>query len=370
MAGKVVQSGCMIGKPALLVRQEGQTLVCTACRWYCRIPENFVGICSVRANVNGKLMLLVHGKVASYHADPIEKKPLYHFLPGSQIFSLGTFGCNFGCEFCQNWEISQTPKQVKAEALKKESSPVATQKIIEFIKQNSQTLPPEKIVEICLTRHIPSIAFTYNEPAIFAEYAADTMRLAKKHHLFGVFVSSGFESKEAMALLDPYIDAYNIDLKGATEEFYQKVCHTRLAPVLETITEVYRRGKWLEITTLLIPGLNTDEKDIRWIARFIAELSRDIPWHVTAFYPQYKMMDLPPTNLETLKYAYEIGKEEGLRFVYCGNIPDRSTESTFCPSCKTLLIERFGFLSRIKNFDPKTGRCGHCQEKIPGVWKQ
>lgn len=340
---------------------------CTACKWYCVIPEGFVGVCSVRANVGGKLKLLVENYAAAYHIDPIEKKPFYHFFPGTRIFSLGTFGCNFGCEFCQNWDISQTPKFVKTESIRAKKTPI--EGIEKFIKKHSVYLPAEKIVELTLKYNLPSIAFTYNEPTIFAEYAYKTMKIAKKHGLFGVFVSSGYESKETLDLMEGYIDAYNIDLKGATEEFYQKVVHTKLKNVLETIEEIYKHGKWIEITTLVIPGYNDSEKDLRFIAKFIAGLSKDIPWHITAFYPAYKFTDVPPTSFSSLEKAYEIGKEEGLNYVYTGNIPNKDTESTYCPKCGNILIERFGYSVKVKGLDLETGKCKNCGLKIPGVWK-
>lgn len=355
-------------KQAILYKKRGRQLICTACQWYCPIPENFTGICSVRVNIKGKLYLLVHSLASSYHIDPIEKKPLYHFLPGSGIFSFGTYGCCFGCDFCQNWEISQTPKILKKELVSKRKLFKVTPSLIDFINKNSIKLSSKEIVDYCLKHHIPSIAFTYNEPTIFAEYAYDTMKIAKKYGIYGVFVSSGYESKETLDLLEEYIDAYNIDIKGGTEEFYQKISHTHLKPVLTTVQEIFKRGKWIEITTLLIPTLNTDEKQIRFIARFIASISKDIPWHVTAFYPHYKLLHIPPTTYEILQKGYEIGKEEGLNFVYTGNIQNKNTESTYCPSCKTLLIERRGYNTRIKNFDMNKGRCQKCKKLIPGIW--
>ncbi len=346
---------------ARLFYRSKSLLVCTACRWHCRIPPGLVGLCSARANMGKQLYLLTHSRAASYHADPIEKKPLFHFLPGSLILSLGTCGCNFGCEFCQNWEISQASKTLgtkKAVEIKK------------FIDKNSGRLPPAKIAADCLAQDIPAIAFTYNEPTIFAEYAYDTMKLAKKHNIYGVFVSSGYESEETLNLLEGYIDAYNIDFKGATEEFYQKVCHTKLAPVLETMAEIYRRKKWLEVTTLLIPGLNTQQKDLKFIAGFIAGISKDIPWHVTAFYPHYKMTNRPPAGAEMLRRAYEIGREAGLRYVYSGNIPGLDYESTFCPNCKQLLIARRGYNVRVEGLDLQYGQCQKCHEQIPGVFRR
>jgi pyruvate formate lyase activating enzyme len=376
----------VIGQPASLQKSgPGNLATCTACRWYCKIPKNFTGVCGVRLNYRGKLRLLVHSLTSGAGIDPIEKKPLFHFLPGTPIFSLGTYGCPFACDFCQNWQQSQSPKLIKQDTAHQSGSAFVN-RLTRFISANSTPLPPKKIVDYCLQNHLPSIAFTYNEPAIFAEYAADTMKLAKKHQIRGVFVSDGYESPEALELLDPYIDAYNIDLKGATEDFYWKYCHVHLEPVLKTIKDIYHRSKWLEITTLLIPKLNTSEQHLSWIADFIKSLSPDIPWHISAFYPAYKMTDIPSTDYQTLQKACQIGKRAGLNYVYTGNtspIPSAlrhsgqgktspsniNTESTYCPQCHQLLISRQGFTATIeKDFDPQTGQCRNCHHTIPGIW--
>jgi len=345
-------------------------ITCTACQWYCKIPPGGLGVCGVRANLKNKLYLLVHSYPSAVNLDPIEKKPLFHFLPGSLIYSIGTLGCNFGCQFCQNWQLSQSPKLLRNQVIKQTGSVnQATKAVQKLIKEQSIYLPPKKVVAQALASGVKSIAFTYNEPTIFAEYAYNVMKEAKKHHLKGVFVSSGFETKEALNLLDPYIDAYNIDLKGASEKFYQQVTHTKLKPVLKTIKEIYRRGKWLEITTLLIPGYNTSQKDLKFMAQFIASLSPDIPWHVSAFYPHYKMLHVPPTSLNILKRAYQIGKKAGLKYVYTGNIPHQDTESTYCPNCHRLLIKRQGYLTENVGLDLKKGQCRFCHTKIAGVWQ-
>ena len=358
-------------KKAILYKKlKNKTVKCTACKWYCHIPNGSTGLCGIRLNKGGKLYLLTHSLPEAISIDPIEKKPLFHFLPGSEILSIGTYGCNFGCEFCQNWQLSQGPKIIRTQALQQKLSPrQASHLITKFIQDNSQKYPPTQAVKDALKYKTPSIAFTYNEPTIFAEYAFDTMKLAKKHNLYGVFVSSGYESKETLNLMENYIDAYNIDLKGATEKFYITYSHTHLKPVLETIEEIYQRKKWLEITTLLIPGLNTAKKDLEFIAHFIASLSKDIPWHISAFYPHYKMLDIPPTDFKTLLYAYKIGKRAGLNYVYTGNIPHTKTESTFCPHCGALLIKRENYQVEIKNLDLKKGRCKKCGAKIAGVWR-
>ncbi len=357
-------------KKAKLYKKEDNGLVtCQACKWYCKIPEGGLGVCGIRTNKGGDLYLIPHSKPTAIAIDPIEKKPLFHFLPGSAIFSIGTMGCNFACEFCQNWELSQSPKLVRNEVIRQtKSAQQATELVIELIERNSIDLPPEEVVKKALEHGCDSIAFTYNEPTIFAEYAFDVMKEAKKHGLKGVFVSSGYESEETLDLLEGYIDAYNIDLKGATEDFYKNISHTSLKPVLETIKSIFKRGKWIEVTTLLIPGYNTSKKDLEFIANFIADLSVDIPWHVSAFYPHYKMLDVPPTSLEDLKRAYDIGKKAGLKYVYTGNIPNVDTESTYCPKCGELLIKRHGYQTQNVNLDLEKGACKICGEKIAGVW--
>ncbi len=358
-------------KEAVLYKKsKNKAVICQACKWYCNIPNGFTGLCGIRLNKNGKLYLLTHSQPAIIAIDPIEKKPFFHFLPSTQILSIGTYGCNFGCEFCQNWELSQTPKLIRIKALQNKLSPSKTSRLIkEFIDNNSYRYTPKKALTDALKYEVPSIAFTYNEPTIFAEYALNIMKLAKKYNIRGVFVSSGYESKETLNLLDKYIDAYNIDLKGATEKFYIRYTHTHIKHVLETIEEIFSRKKWLEITTLLIPNLNASKKDIRFIARFIKNLSPNIPWHISSFYPHYKLRDIPPTPLKTLIKAYEIGKEEGLNYVYTGNIPNTDTESTYCPKCGELLIRRNGYNVELKNINLNKGICKKCGFKIAGVWK-
>jgi pyruvate formate lyase activating enzyme len=343
---------------------EENRLKCKACSWYCNIPEDSTGICGVRQNNDGDLYLLVYGKAVASNLDNIEKKPLYHFLPGTKIFSLGTVGCNFRCKFCQNWDISQTTALIKKEFKDKEKQTV---KLGEITKKG-QDLPPVKILNYCLENDIPSIAYTYNEPAIYFEYAYDTAKMAHEEGIKNVFVSNGFETKEALEKIYPYLDAINIDLKGFTEGFYRDVCGGRLEPVLENIKRVYEMGIWLEVTTLIIPTKNDSDKELTEIAEFIKSVSPDIPWHVTAFYPQYHMMDLPPTPPETLEKAYDIGKNAGLKFVYTGNIPDLKGDDTNCPNCDETLIERHS-LACEKCVVDKDGKCPSCGEEIPGVWK-
>ena len=330
---------------------------CLACNHYCAIKPGESGICGVRRNFDGKLYLVTYGRAAAVHIDPVEKKPLYHFLPGSPIFSIGTVGCNFKCQFCQNWEISQfrdfyvDPKTGEPD------------------RWIGEYWPPEKIVETAQAYGVDLIAYTYNEPTVWIEYAHDTAKLAVERGMRNVFVSSGFETKYAWDYIEPYLHAINIDLKAFSEEFYRKITGTRLKPVLENIEYIggEKWGKiWLEVTTLIIEGYNDDEEQLRGIARFLASVNPNIPWHVTAAHPAYKMLHIPITSHRTLIKAYEIGKEEGLKFVYVGNVRDPERSSTYCPKCGELLIYRDGY--HVEERWKERGVCHRCGEKIPGVW--
>ncbi|MCH8328924.1 MAG: AmmeMemoRadiSam system radical SAM enzyme [Nanoarchaeota archaeon] len=336
---------------------------CTACKQNCIISPNNTGICSVRQNRDGRLYLLVYGKAASFNIDPIEKKPLYHFMPKTEIFSLGTVGCNFSCGFCQNWDMSQITKDLKNKLLKEKKIADIDVEISKF----GYNLSPEKIVEICSEKNIPSIAYTYNEPSIFFEYAYDTAKLANKKGIKNVFVTNGYETEEALKLLKPYLNAMNIDLKSFNDEFYKKICKARLQPVLDTIKLAHELGIRIEITTLIIPGKNDSDAELKKIANFISSIDKNIPWHVNAFHPDYKMVDIPSTSYETLNKAYNIGEKAGLKYLYVGNIHDDKHSNTYCPKCKTLLIKRDGYFTSIENL--KNGKCKKCSEKIAGVWK-
>jgi len=334
--------------------KEGK-IQCLACHNYCIISEGQTGLCGVRQNNKGKLKLLVNNQAAAVNLDPIEKKPLFHFLPGSIAFSLGTLGCNFGCEFCQNWDISQAPKNQD------------TRYKIQDTNSWGEEWKPEKIVNYCQENNISIIAYTYNEPTVWTEYALAVMKLAKKAKIKNVWVSNGYFSDQTLKLIAPYLDAINIDLKSFREDFYQKIIHAHLEPVKENIIKVWQLGIWDEITTLIIPGFNDSLKELKDIAEFLVKISPDLPWHISAFYPAYKMLNIPPTSKETLLKAYEIGKKAGLKYVYTGNIPDENYESTYCPKCGAKLIERWG-IGMIKN-NLKDGRCPQCGEKIAGRWK-
>lgn len=345
-----------------LVRNRVQ---CRACSWYCKINPGFTGICGVRENINGKLYLLVYGKpLHGLSIDPIEKKPLFHFLPGSEILSFGTYGCNFGCEFCQNWHMSQIPRLLKQEQKD-------YHRALDVLKKKIKRLTtwlPEKIVESAQRNGYPSIAYTYNEPAIFFEYAYDTAKIAHKFGIKNVFISNGYESEEALDKIHPFLDAINIDLKSFNNDFYLKICKAQIKPVLENIKRCFRTGIWTEITTLVIPTLNDDKEELKRMADFIVSVSPSIPWHLSAFHPDYKLLNLSSTPVETLYQAYEIGKKAGLKYIYLGNIIDPEYSSTYCPKCQTVLIQRTWNRSGVINMKKK-GICGTCAEKIEGVWR-
>jgi pyruvate formate lyase activating enzyme len=333
-------------------------------------------------NKGGELGLLVYGKPIAVHLDPIEKKPLYHFLPGSSAFSIGTIGCNFSCKFCQNWDISQVTKEVKAGGL----SGSAYEKEIGKIcsdgmglrwgeegreKRDDEWLSLEKAVETCVSGGIPSIAYTYNEPTIFIEYARDIGVRARAAGIKNVLVTNGYESPECLEFCRDWVDAMNIDLKAFSEKTYASVCGASLKGVLDTIQRAVEMGIWVELTTLVIPGMNDSEEELKKIARFIARLSCDIPWHVTAFYPCYKMMDREPTSDATLMRAWEIGKAAGLKYVYTGNILG-GHHNTECPKCGEILIKRSGMgceENKVAVGRNGTGKCPKCGEKIAGVWR-
>jgi len=289
---------------SLYEEQENKKVRCNACDHRCVIAENRRGICGVRENRDGKLYSLVYGKIIAEHIDPIEKKPLYHFMPGSFSLSIATVGCNFRCLHCQNADISQISKEKPEE--------------VEILGED---IKPQKIVQDALDDKCPSISYTYTEPTIFVEFALDCMKLAKEEGLRNVWVSNGYMTKETLNLVGEYLDATNIDLKAFTEEFYRDVCGAKLKPVLENLIEIKKRRIWLEVTTLIIPGKNDSEKELKQIADFIKnELGEDTPWHVSRFFPYYKMKDIPPTPVEKVYQAVEIGKSVGLKYVYAGNV--------------------------------------------------
>ncbi|MBD3363414.1 AmmeMemoRadiSam system radical SAM enzyme [Candidatus Dojkabacteria bacterium] len=349
-------------KATLFKKTKEKKIQCLACSHYCKIPTEQTGICGIRENKDGELYLLVYGKAIAANIDPIEKKPLYHFMPGTKIFSIGTIGCNFQCSFCQNWDISQMSRTIKRR-LKAESK----EKDFEAqVTKMGYDLPPEKIIEYCQKKDIPSIAYTYNEPSIFFEYTFDTAKLAYEKGMKNVYVSNGYASHEAIDKIAPYLDAINVDLKSFSEEFYQKICKASLKPVLDNIEYYHKKGIWMEITTLLIPEENDSEEEIKQCAEFIASISKSIPWHISRFHPAYKMKDKASTSPKVLNKAYEIGKEAGLKYVYVGNIHDEKHQNTYCPECDELIIKRNWGYSKIINME--NNQCGECGYKVEGAW--
>jgi len=335
-------------KEALFYRtEEGGTVHCSLCSHHCKIKPDRRGICGVRENRGGTLYSLVYGKIVSANPDPIEKKPLFHFLPGSISYSIATVGCNFRCLHCQNWEISQYPHLHQGE-----------------IPGTDQS--PEEVVQAALAAGSKSVSYTYVEPTVFYEMAYDCAALARKRGLRNVFVSNGYMTPEVTRHLAGVLDAINIDLKAFSEKFYKNVCKAKLQPVLDSISLMRELGVWVEVTTLIIPGLNDSPEELRRIACFLRGVDPSMPWHVTAFHPTYRMTDRPRTPAATLRQARTIGLEEGLRFVYEGNLPGKGTENTWCPSCGAEAVTRFGF--RVLENRLAGDRCPQCGEAIPGVW--
>ncbi|MGE5239110.1 MAG: AmmeMemoRadiSam system radical SAM enzyme [Chloroflexota bacterium] len=326
-------------REALLYERLAESKVqCHLCAHYCTITPGKRGICAVRENRDGTLFTLVYGKVIARHVDPIEKKPLFHFHPGSRSYSIATVGCNFKCLHCQNYEISQYAKE-------HEGIP-------------GEEMTPEDIVVAAERAQCTSISYTYTEPTIFFEFAYDCARLARERGIKNVFVSNGYTTPEATRLITPYLDGNNIDLKG-DDEFYKKVVGARLQPVIDTIRLMRELGVWVEVTTLVIPSHNDSEAFLSWVADFIRSVDPAIPWHVTQFYPTYRLTDQPRTPVSTLRKAREIGLRAGLKYVYEGNVPGEGGENTYCPSCGETLITRMGFfLTDIKMRDSRCSKCG------------
>lgn len=334
-------------KEAMLYEKIGDKKVqCNLCAHQCKINEGKKGICLVRENRDGTLYTLVYGRTISQHVDPIEKKPLFNFYPGTTAYSIATVGCNFKCQFCQNWEISQ---MVRDEQL---------------IMGNEAS--PESIVENAKKYGSKSIAYTYTEPTIFFEYAYDTAKLAHEVNIKNVFVTNGYMTEEAIKKIEPYLDAANVDLKSFSDDFYRKLCGAKLQPVLDALKLMKKLGIWVEVTTLIIPTLNDSSEELGEIAKFIVnELGEGTPWHISRFYPAYNLTDKPPTPIETIHKAREIGLNEGLKYVYEGNVPGSTGENTYCPNCKNLIIERWGY--QIINKATKDGKCPYCESRIYGV---
>jgi pyruvate formate lyase activating enzyme len=326
---------------------EGGQVRCGLCRFACLIAPGKRGRCGVRENCGGTLSSLVYGKCVAANVDPIEKKPLFHVHPGSRSYSIATVGCNFRCRHCQNDQISQWPHE-------RPGIP-------------GRDLPPAAVVAAARDSGCVTIAYTYTEPTIFFEYALDTARLARQAGIKNIFVSNGYTSTAALETIAPHLDAANVDLKAFSEKFYREVTGATLAGVLDCLRDYRRLGIWLEVTTLVIPGWNDDAAELRQLAGFIArELGIDVPWHVSAFHPAYRMRDRPPTPAATLQRAAAIGREAGLRYVYVGNLPVAGGEDTVCPQCGEMVVCRRGF--RLIDQHIERGGCRFCNGPIAGVW--
>lgn len=324
---------------------EGQVR-CNLCAHQCTIKSGRRGICGVRENKEGVLYSLVYGTLIAENIDPIEKKPFFHVYPASKSYSIATVGCNFSCSFCQNHDISQMPR---------------TTRMI-----YGEDSAPEEIVARAKKSGSKTIAYTYTEPTVYFELAHDTAKMAVENGLQNVFVTNGYMTAETIETIAPYLSAANVDLKSFRDDFYKKHCGARLHPVLDSLKKMKEQGIWVEITTLLIPGLNDSVEELKDIARFIVGLGIETPWHISRFHPQYKMQDVPVTPLTSLHRAAEIGKEAGLKYVYSGNVPGDQGENTYCFQCGNLLIERYGF--RIVSMNLKGNQCPKCTTKLDGVF--
>jgi pyruvate formate lyase activating enzyme len=341
-------------KEALLYeRLEGGRIQCVLCAHRCVVAPGRKGVCLVRENRDGTLYTLVYGIPLSQAVDPIEKKPLFHFYPGSTAFSIATAGCNFRCAFCQNADISQMPR--------------------ERGQIQGRQAAPETVVRTAKRHGSQSIAYTYTEPTIFFEYSYDIARLAHAEGIASVYVTNGYMTREMLDLFQgannshrPWLDAANVDLKAFRDETYRQVCGARLQPVLDSLKAMVELGVWVEVTTLVVPDMNDSDAELRDIAQFVAtELGVGTPWHVSRFHPDYQMYDRGPTPAATLRRAYELGREAGLRYVYVGNMPGARLEDTRCPNCDQTVIGRWGF--QVAERHLRDGACAHCGTLIDGV---
>jgi pyruvate formate lyase activating enzyme len=333
-------------KALLYEKLNGNKIHCFLCAHNCLILPEMLGFCGVRKNIDGDLYTYAYGKLIAKNVDPIEKKPLYHVKPGSKSYSIAISGCNFRCGFCQNWQISQKK---------------ATDN--HFISGEACT--PEQVVKDAIDHGCESISFTYTEPTIFFEYAFETAKIAKNAGLKTVFVSNGYMTSQAINKISPYLDACNIDLKSFREDFYSKFCKAHLNPVKDSIKKLYDSHIWIEITTLLITGENDSEQEINDIAEFISEISTEIPWHVSRFFPQYEFSDHKPTPVETILKAVDAGNKAGLKFVYPGNVSEQC--NTICPHCKNVLVSSNHF--KINKYTIIDSKCPKCDREIEGIWE-
>lgn len=335
-------------KEAMLYEKgKNNRIVCNLCAHRCHVAPGKRGKCKVRENREGNFFSLVYDKLISANPDPIEKKPLYHLLPGSISFSIATAGCNFRCDHCQNWQISQTVRDNN--------------------RIPGQAITPQNIVAQAKASAAASIAYTYTEPTIYFELAYDTARLARDQGLKNCFVTNGYQTPETIDAIAPYLHAANIDLKSFSDKTYQSLCGARLQPVLDSIVNMRKAGIWVEVTTLLIPAINDSPDELESLAGFIAGVDPAIPWHVSAFHPDYKLTDRSATTASSIENALEIGKKAGLRYLYAGNIRGGDLENTRCYNCGATLIERVGFYVRRNRLI--AGSCPDCNTRIDGVWQ-
>jgi len=326
-------------------REAKNKVKCSLCPHNCSITIGKSGVCKVRENREGRLYSLVYGKIVASNVDPIEKKPFFHLFPGSRSYSVATVGCNLSCRNCQNWQISQVedPERIAGE-----------------------TTTPQQIVESALRTKCSSIAYTYTEPTIFYEFAYDCAELAHQQGLKNIFVTNGYMNEQPLRKIQPFLDACNVDLKSIKEEHYRKICGGHVEPVKKSIQLMKKLGIWVEVTTLIIPTVNDSKEELKKIVSFIKGVGEEIPWHISAFYPHYKMQDIPPTPVSTLRQAREIGLQEGLKYVYTGNAPGEEGENTYCYNCGSLVIQRCGFT--INKNSLKENKCPHCGRIIDGIF--
>lgn len=339
-----MKASAAVREAILYEKQPGKRVQCHVCQWRCRISPDKFGVCRMRQNRDGVLYVLNYAQVSSVAVDPIEKKPLFHFYPGTSVFSLGGWGCNFHCPHCQNWQIS---------CVEVPESP-GTQEIL-----------PERAIQLTKQQHCQGIAWTYNEPTMWLEYTLDSAKLAKRENLYTVYVTNGYATPEALDALGPYLDAWRVDIKGFNDATYRKIAKiTHWEGILEVAQRA--KDKWhmhVEVVTNIIPTVNDDDQQIEGIARWIHDkLGELTPWHVTRFYPQYQMLDRPPTPVATLEHACEIGEKAGLKFIYAGNVPGHRSESTVCYSCGKTVVDRVGYDTRVTGL--KDGKCKFCGAEL------
>jgi pyruvate formate lyase activating enzyme len=335
-------------KALLFETLEDHQVRCALCSHRCVIADGKRGICQVRKNTGGVLHSLVYGRLIAQHIDPIEKKPLYHFLPGSLSYSIATVGCNFRCRFCQNADIAQLPVDYSGTII-------------------GDPVEPEQVVKAAERAGCRSISYTYTEPTVFFEFALETAQIAHSKGIRNVFVTNGYMTAEALEMIAPVLDAANVDLKAFTQSYYKELCNAKLEHVQATLRNMKSKGVFVEVTTLVVPGLNDAPEELHALAAFLVnDLGPNTPWHISRFHPTYRLTDRPPTPVHTLRASREIGLAAGLKYVYTGNVPGDTGENTFCPACGATLIERWGF--QVGKVNMKEGCCGACGAVIEGVW--